>query len=118
MIPWGNPDVLALYRKRLPVRNLLFSTQLARWGAAHALPDSASLLAQSGRYVRPYAKWFTLQGGVFFYKTVYGAKRNCPIVFNWRVPPNAVSFLYNLRGVVYSRKGGAPCPPWLLVGTV
>ena len=65
------------------------------------------LVAQSGRHVRPYAKWFKLQYGVYFYKTVYGAKRNCPIVFNWRVPPNAVSSRYNLRGVVYSRKAGA-----------
>ena len=56
--------------------------------------------------MRPYRKWFKLQSGVYFYKTVTGAKKNCPVVFDWRVPPNAVSTLHNLRGVVYSRKGG------------
>lgn len=56
--------------------------------------------------MRPYRKWFKLQSGVYYYKTVAGAKKNCPIVFDWRVPPNAVSTLYQLRGVVYSRKGG------------
>ncbi len=73
---------------------------------------------QSGKLVHPYRKWFKLQSGVYFYKTVTGAKKNCPIVFDWRVPPNAVSTLHNLRGVVYSRKGGMRLCCTLIVMTM
>jgi len=76
VIPWGNPDVLALYKR--PSKNAV---------------------------IRPYAKYFTSQSGAYFYKTITGAKKDCPILFDWAIPPNAVSRLYNVRGVVYSRKG-------------